>query len=65
MNQTPRHTKIGLFGIGLEAYWPRFEGLKENMLGYQATVNDRLRFFGADVVDAGLVDNPEVMCIST
>ena len=22
--------KIGVFGIGLAAYWPQFEGLKEN-----------------------------------
>ena len=25
------HFKIGLFGIGLEAYWEQFEGLKERL----------------------------------
>ena len=26
--------KIGLFGIGLDAYWPQFAGLKERLEGY-------------------------------
>jgi L-arabinose isomerase len=52
--------KIGLFGIGLDTYWPQFHGLKDNLLGYQKRVNERLQSFGAEVVDAGLVDNPEV-----
>jgi L-arabinose isomerase len=50
--------KVGLFGIGLDTYWPQFEGLKENLLGYQKQVNERLQSFGAEVVDAGLADNP-------
>lgn len=52
--------KLGLFGIGLDTYWPQFEGLKENLLGYQKQVNARLQSFGAEVLDAGLVDNPVV-----
>lgn len=50
--------KVGLFGIGLDTYWPQFEGLKDNLLGYQEQVNERLSSFGAEVVDVGLVDNP-------
>jgi L-arabinose isomerase len=60
MKSTPHPIKAGLFGIGLDTYWPQFEGLKENLLGYQKRVNDRLQSFGAEVVDAGLVDNPVV-----
>ena len=48
--------KIGVFGIGLAAYWPQFEGLKERLEGYQKTVEQRLAGLGAAVVSAGLVD---------
>ena len=51
--------KVGLFGIGLAAYWPQFPGLKERLEGYVAEVESRLRGFGAGVVSAGLVDTPE------
>ena len=50
--------KVGLFGIGLDTYWAQFEGLKENLLGYQSRVREQLESFGAEVVDAGLVDQP-------
>ena len=48
--------KIGLFGIGLAAYWPQFEGLKERLETYQSQVESRLRAMGADVISVGLVD---------
>jgi L-arabinose isomerase len=48
--------KVGLFGIGLAAYWPQFEGLKERLEGYQEQVEARLHALGARVVSAGLVD---------
>jgi L-arabinose isomerase len=48
--------KIGLFGIGLAAYWPQFAGLKERLEGYQRIVSERLGR-DAQVVDAGLVDS--------
>jgi L-arabinose isomerase len=60
MKNTQHPIKAGLFGIGLDTYWPQFEGLKENLLGYQKRVNERLQSFGAEVVDACLVDNPVV-----
>lgn len=50
--------KVGLFGIGLDTYWGQFAGLKERLQGYQAQVATRLAEFGAEVVDAGLVDSP-------
>src|SRR5579862_4996981 len=50
---------IGVFGIGLAAYWPQFPGLQERLQGYQRTLEDRVRGFGCDVVSAGLVDTPE------
>ncbi len=52
--QQPRG-KVGLFGIGLAAYWPQFRGLKRRLESYQRTVAGRLGEF-AEVVNAGLVD---------
>jgi L-arabinose isomerase len=48
--------KVGVFGIGLAAYWPQFEGLKTRLEGYQRDVETRLVELGAEVVSAGLVD---------
>lgn len=59
-HETPRRiappARIGVFGIGLAAYWPQFEGLKERLEGYQGIVEAQLRQFGGQVVSAGLVD---------
>jgi L-arabinose isomerase len=48
-----------VFGIGLAAYWPQFEGLHERLQGYQRGLEEKLGGLGADVVSAGLVDTPE------
>jgi L-arabinose isomerase len=48
--------KVGIFGIGLAAYWPQFDGLKERLEGYQGQVEARLAGMGAQVISAGLVD---------
>ncbi|HRO46078.1 arabinose isomerase [Agriterribacter sp.] len=50
--------KIGLFGIGLEAYWEQFEGLEKRLSGYVDVVAGRLKTFGAEVVNMGLIDTP-------
>lgn len=49
--------KVGLFSIGLAAYWPQFPGLRERLAGYGAFVGRTMRGLGADVVDAGMVDD--------
>jgi L-arabinose isomerase len=51
--------RIGIFGIGLAAYWPQFPGMKERLEGYQRAVEERVRGFGGEVISAGLVDTPE------
>jgi L-arabinose isomerase len=51
--------KVGLFGIGLDTYWGQFNGLLDNLLGYQQMIKNRIAGFGAEVIDAGMVDNPE------
>lgn len=51
--------KTGLFGIGLNTYWDQFEGLLERLKGYQQQIAYKMEAFGAQVVNAGLVDSPE------
>lgn len=48
--------RIGVLGIGLEAYWSQFAGLRERIEGYQRRVEERVAELGAEVVSAGLVD---------
>jgi L-arabinose isomerase len=48
---------IGLFGIGLDAYWEQFDGLKQRLEGYLQTVEKMLQQPGSKVMNAGLVDN--------
>ncbi|HEX3385448.1 MAG TPA: arabinose isomerase, partial [Mucilaginibacter sp.] len=48
--------KIGLFGIGLDTYWPQFDGLKERLEGYLAIVEDKLAAMHPQIVNAALVD---------
>jgi L-arabinose isomerase len=50
--------RVGLFGIGLEAYWRQFAGLRERLSGYLGRVEEKLRSYGADVVNLGLIDTP-------
>jgi L-arabinose isomerase len=56
------NTRIGLFGIGLDAYWPQFAGLKQRLEGYLLKVEQRLHRPGVDVVNLGLIDTaPKAM----
>jgi len=49
--------KVGLFSIGLAAYWPQFKGLRERLAGYGKFVGERMTVMGAQVVDVGMVDD--------
>ena len=51
--------KIGLFGVGLDTYWPQFPGLLERLQSYQQQIRQHMEQVGAEVVDAGMVDNPD------
>ena len=50
---------IGVFGIGLAAYWPQFDGLEEALVGYQRDVEKKIRALGAHIVSAGMVDSAQ------
>lgn len=50
---------IGLFAVGLDAYWPQFEGLQSRLSGYVDRVAKLLGRPGVRVVNLGLIDTPE------
>jgi L-arabinose isomerase len=56
-----RTLKLGLFGIGLDSYWPQFSGLEERLKGYVARVAVKLAQIGRDleIVNLGLIDTPD------
>ena len=51
--------KIGLFGIGLDAYWEQFEGLKKRLEAHLDVVYEKLRAFHPQIVNLGLIDTAE------
>jgi L-arabinose isomerase len=53
-----RPLRVGLCGIGLDAYWSQFAGLEERLKGYVAQVAKRLARPGVEVVNLGLIDTP-------
>ncbi|WP_420147716.1 arabinose isomerase [Spirosoma sp.] len=51
--------KVGLFGIGLEAYWAQFDGLQARLQGYLGELATKMQRPEVDIVNLGLVDTPE------
>ncbi|WP_153799288.1 arabinose isomerase [Foetidibacter luteolus] len=54
-----RPCNIGLFGIGLNTYWPQFAGLKERLEGYLGEVEAKIKEVNPCVINAGLVDSAD------
>ena len=50
--------RVGLFGIGLDVYWPQFKGLRQRLEGCVRMVEKKLARPGIEVVNLGLIDNP-------
>lgn len=53
-----RTCRIGLFGVGLEAYWPQFRKLKGRLELYLGQVAQKLACPGVEIVNLGLIDSP-------
>ena len=53
------HLRIGLAGLGLEAYWSQFAGLEERLKGYVTEVENKISSGSRTVVNLGLIDTPE------
>lgn len=56
---TTGELRVGLFSLGLDAYWPQFAGLRERLTGYNRRVADHLAQSGASVENLGLIDTAE------
>jgi len=50
--------RIGLFGVGLDTYWPQFKGLKARLENYLGQVASKLARPGVEIVNLGLIDSP-------
>ncbi|MBA3826141.1 MAG: L-fucose/L-arabinose isomerase family protein [Ktedonobacterales bacterium] len=50
--------RIGIFAIGLEAYWPQFPSLYERLGGYLRGIEAQLAGYG-EVISVGMVDTAE------
>lgn len=50
--------RVGLCGIGLEAYWGQFAGLRTRLEGNVEEAANRIRRPGLSLVDLGLIDSP-------
>ena len=59
MHTAIHRLKVGLFGIGLDTYWPQFPGLRDRLAGYTEQVATRLAGPDVEVVNLGLIDTPE------
>jgi L-arabinose isomerase len=51
--------RVGLFGIGLDAYWGQFSGLEERLKGYLKIVEEKLKAVHPGIVNLGLIDTAE------
>jgi len=51
--------KIGLFGIGLEAYWSQFPGLQQRLEGYLHEVEHNLTTIHPSIINVGLIDTTD------
>jgi len=53
-----KEVRVGLCGIGLEAYWGQFAGLKSKLESHVEEVAARIRRPGLSMVNLGLIDTP-------
>lgn len=56
MKHNYRDLRIGLIGIGLEAYWAQFTELESRLTGYLSEVERKIEAAGRLVFNLGLVD---------
>src|ERR1700693_2662909 len=59
MEASDNQLKVGLFGIGLDTYWPQFPGLRDTLIGFTAQVASQLASSGVQVINLGLIDTSE------
>src|ERR1700689_828155 len=58
MKTTPRGLRVGVAGIGLDAYWSQFAGLEQRLIGYLQTLEQKIAGDKRTIINLGLVDTP-------
>jgi L-arabinose isomerase len=59
INGEDSQLRVGVFAIGLDTYWPQFEGLEQRLKEAAGKVAQRLGRPGVEVVNLGMIDTPE------
>ena len=59
MEFSDHQLKVGLFGIGLDTYWPQFPGLRDKLIGFTAQVARQLESHRLRLINLGLIDTAE------
>src|SRR5271156_6453232 len=59
MKSTPRRLRVGIAGLGLDAYWSQFAGLEQRLIGYLHVLEQKIAGDQRTIVNLGLVDTPE------
>ncbi len=59
MNNTPRRLRVGVAGLGLDAYWSQFAGLEQRLIGYLGELEQKIASGQRTVIHLGLVDTPQ------
>jgi L-arabinose isomerase len=59
MESSDHQLKVGLFGIGLDTYWPQFPGLRDKLIGFTAQVARQLESHRLRLINLGLIDTAE------
>jgi L-arabinose isomerase len=55
----PRTARVGVLGVGHDVYWGQFEGLLDELIGYMAVLEEKVRAQEVEVVGFGMVDDAE------
>ena len=59
MNSEHAALRVGLMGIGLDAYWSQFQGLEARLRGYLDVVAAKVGGGQREVIPLGLIDTPQ------
>jgi L-arabinose isomerase len=54
-----KRLRVGLAGLGLDAYWSQFAGLEQRLIGYLGELKQQISSGQRTVVNLGLVDTPQ------
>jgi L-arabinose isomerase len=54
-----RQLRVGIAGLGLDAYWNQFAGLEQRLTGYLSELQQQIASSQRTVMNFGLVDTPQ------